>query len=98
MQYLTTGKYCTPEEYMAICGYRRLNSVYRAIRSGRLPAKKFGNRWMISEAALVIDRRMKSGKYINSRRKTADLKKLLLENIAAAGYSYEDVFREEGDE
>jgi len=36
------------------------NTVYRLVRSGEIPAKKFGNQWRISKA--VLDEFLRGGK------------------------------------
>jgi len=36
------------------------NTVYRLVRSGEIPARKFGNQWRISKA--VLDEFLRGGK------------------------------------
>lgn len=45
-------------------------NVNRLIHQGRIPAQKLGNQWVIpADAQPPADKRVKSGKYVNWRRK-----------------------------
>ena len=56
----------------------KTQSVYKAIRLGRLKAYRIDTTWLIPADALMQDRRIKTGKYVgvSSFRKTLDVEEL----------------------
>ena len=64
MKYLSVTQFC--EKYGFDSG-----NVRRYIASGRIEAVKIGNQWAIPETAQPpIDKRIKSGNYVNFRKKS----------------------------
>lgn len=64
-------------DYVSVSEYARITgkdpgNIRRMLISGKLKGNKIGNQWVISrEAVYPEDARVRSGKYHNSRRKTA---------------------------
>ena len=60
---LPTGTVCSAEEYAKKAGLSK-QAIYHAIHSGRLKAYKISRVWLIPADALIVNRNIKSGKYI----------------------------------
>lgn len=62
-------------DYLSVTEFAKAHNsdtswIRRMIAAGRIEAVKIGNQWAIpANAEMPPDRRIKSGKYINSRRK-----------------------------
>ena len=65
--------------YLSVTEWAKLHkkdpgNVRRLIQQGRLPAEKVGNQWIIPADALPpADKRIKSGKYVDFRKRSTDL-------------------------
>lgn len=60
--------YITVEQFRKRIGYTSTQPIYRAIREGRLEHRRFGNFILIPKNAVLVDRRIKSGKYIGLKQ------------------------------
>ena len=63
------------EKYLSVTQFAQLHNIDKAdvnrhIHAGRIPAEKIGNQWIIpADAPKPEDKRVKSGKYKNWRKK-----------------------------
>jgi len=60
--------YLTVEQYRKKVGFSSRQPIYRAVRKGRLPSKRFGITIMIPKNAVLTDNRITTGKYIGIRQ------------------------------
>lgn len=75
MPVIKGGIYLTVEQYRKLIGYRTTESIYRALRTNRLPgAIKIGNTWIIPQSAVIINHNMKHGLYSGIRKRLKELK------------------------
>ena len=65
-------KYYTVSEYAKVSG-KDPGNIRKMLINGTIHGEKLGNQWIIakSEVAVLPDKRLKSGKYCGSRKKTA---------------------------
>ena len=67
---MDTGKFLSVTEWCALHG-KDPGNARRLIQQGRLPAEKIGKQWVIpADAPPPADKRVKSGKYRDWRKKT----------------------------
>ena len=65
------GNYLSVSQWAALHG-KDPGNVRRLIQQGRIPAEKVGNQWIIPADALPpADKRVKSGNYVDWRKKSA---------------------------
>lgn len=60
--------YLTVEEYRIKIGFASSQNIYRAIRQGRLESIKVGGMVLIPSDAIIVDRRVKHGRYVGLRK------------------------------
>lgn len=66
---MDTSKFLSVTEWCALHG-KDPGNVRKLIQQGRLPAEKIGKQWVIpADAQPPADKRVKSGKYRNWRKK-----------------------------
>lgn len=74
---LPAGKFCSVKEYAKKSGITR-QTVYNALKQGRLKAYKVSDRWIIPSDSLIINRRIKTGNQIGvSNLRRGDLEGFL---------------------
>lgn len=67
---MDTNKFLSVSEWCALHG-KDPGNVRKLIQQGRLPAEKIGKQWVIpADAQPPADKRVKSGKYRDWRKKT----------------------------
>ena len=60
--------YVSVEQYRQLKGFTSRQPLYRAIREGRLEHKRFEGRIMIPRYAILVDKRIKTGRYIGLKQ------------------------------
>jgi hypothetical protein len=80
------GDYLTVEEYRKQIGYATSSPILSALRDGRLEGIDFYGTWLIRRHAIIVDKRVKSGKYVGQSRR-----KRLKAELESKGYSYDDI-------
>lgn len=63
---IPSGLYLTIAQYAELCGLSKQN-IYKAIKGGRVPVSKVGRTYLINKDAVLIDKRIKSGRYVGVR-------------------------------
>jgi hypothetical protein len=76
------GDYLSPEEYRKMIGFETTKPVFSALKEGRLQGINFYGHWLILRNAIIIDKRIKTGKYIGLSRQKR-IRKALADKLFA---------------
>lgn len=75
---LKGGQYFTVKQFKNILGKSNTQTIYRALRQGRVTgAVRVGKTWLIPAGAIIIDSRVKHGLYIGIKNRIKDSEDML---------------------